>query len=127
MLFADCVANFDVCHDVVLCAADIGMGNQWEAPRRSSYSLRWRRALAGFWAHFLFAAALVVFLAWAASGALLWFAPFLFGLLVAIPFALLTSLPTVTDRARRMKLCAIPEDLDMPFEVAMTRAAEAQS
>jgi hypothetical protein len=39
---------------------------------------------------------------------------------------LLTSSATVTDRTRRMKLCATPEDLDMPLEVAMTRSEQAQ-
>jgi len=103
----------------------LGWGMKWEAPPRRSYSLRWRSALAGLWAHGLFAAALIVFLVWSAPGALLWFAPFLFGLVVAIPFALLTSSAAVTDRTRRMKLCASPEDLDMPAEVAMTRSAQA--
>jgi membrane glycosyltransferase len=104
----------------------LGWGMKWEAPPRSSYSLGWRSALANLWVHVLFAAALIVFLVWAAPGALLWFAPFLFGPLIAIPFALLTSSATVTDRTRRMKLCATPEDLDMPLEVAMTRSEQAQ-
>jgi membrane glycosyltransferase len=105
----------------------LGWGMKWEAPQRGSYSLHWRSALARLWAHALFAAALIIFLVWAAPGALLWFAPFWFGLLVAIPFALLTSSTTVTDRTRRMKLCASPEDLDMPIEVAMARSAQARS
>jgi membrane glycosyltransferase len=105
----------------------LGWGMKWEAPQRGSYSLHWRSALARLWAHALFAAALIIFLVWAAPSALLWFAPFWFGLLVAIPFALLTSSPTVTDRTRRMKLCASPEDLDMPIEVAMARSAQARS
>jgi len=105
----------------------LGWGMKWEAPRRSSYSLRWHSALARLLPHILFAAALIAFLVWAAPGALLWFAPFLFGLLVAIPFALLTSATTATDLARRLKLCATPEDLDMPFEVAMARSEQAQS
>jgi len=98
-----------------------------EAPRRSSYSLGLSNASARLWPHVLFGAALIVFLALAAPGALLWFAPFLFGLLVAIPFASLTSSPTVTDMTRRLNLCAVPEDLDMPFEVAMTRSAQVQT
>ncbi len=105
----------------------LGWGMKWEAPRRSNYSLRWRSALARLWGHGLFAAALIVFLLLAAPGALMWFAPFLFGLLVAVPFALWTSSPMVTERTRRMKLCANPEDLDMPIEVAMARSAQAQS
>ncbi len=105
----------------------LGWGIKWEAPRRSSYSLGLSNASARLWPHVLFGAALIVFLALAAPGALLWFAPFLFGLLVAIPFASLTSSPTVTDMTRRLNLCAVPEDLDMPFEVAMTRSAQVQT
>lgn len=105
----------------------LGWGIKWEAPRRSSYTLRWRSALERLWPHLLFAAALIVFLVWVAPAALFWFAPFLLGLLVAIPFALLTSSTTVTNRTRRMKLCAIPEDLDMPVEVATTRSEQTQS
>ncbi len=105
----------------------LGWGMKWEAPRRSSYSLRFRSALARLWPHLSFAAGLIVFLVLAAPGALWWFAPFLFGLLIAMLFALLMSSPTVTECTRRMKLCAVPEDIDMPFEVAMTRSAQAQS
>jgi membrane glycosyltransferase len=105
----------------------LGWGMQWEAPRRSSYSLPWRNALARLWAHLAFAAVLIAFLAWAAPGALLWFAPFLFGLVLAIPFALLTSSALMTERTRRMQLCATPEDLDMPMEVAIVRAEQARS
>jgi len=100
----------------------LGWGMRWEAPRRSSYSLHWRSALARLWPQALFAAALTVFLVLAAPGALPWFTPFLFGLLAAIPFALLASSPTVTDRTRRVKLCAVPEDLDVPMEVAIVRS-----
>jgi membrane glycosyltransferase len=100
----------------------LGWGMKWEAPRRSSYSLHWRSAMERLWPHGLFAAALIVFLAWAAPGTLPWFVPFLFGLVIAIPFALVASSPTVTDRTRRMKLCAIPEDLDVPMEVAIVRS-----
>ena len=100
----------------------LGWGMRWEAPQRSSYSLRWRSALARLWPHALFAAALIVFLVLAAPGALPWFTPFLFGLLAAVPFALLASSPTVTDRTRRMKVCAVPEDLNVPMEVAIARS-----
>ncbi len=103
----------------------LGWGMKWEAPRRSSYSLPWRNALARLWTHGMFAVVLIIFLAWEAPGALLWFAPFLFGLLVSIPFALLASSTTVTDLTRRMKLCATPEDLAMPIEVAMARSEQA--
>jgi membrane glycosyltransferase len=105
----------------------LGRGMKWEAPRRDSYALSWRGALARFWGHAVFAVAMIVFLVWAAPGALPWFIPFLFGPLVTIPFAVLASSPSVTDRTRRMKLCAIPEDFDEPIEVVMTRAADAQS
>jgi membrane glycosyltransferase len=103
----------------------LGWGTKWEAPPRSSYSLRLHSALTRLWGHTLFAAALIVLLLWVAPGALSWFAPFWFGLLVAIPFALLTSSATVTDCTRRMKLCASPEDLNMPIEVAMARSQQA--
>jgi membrane glycosyltransferase len=132
-------AIIEVCYSLILLPVSmfaatwflarllLGWGMRWEAPRRSSYSLHWRSALARLWPHAAFAAALTVFLVLEAPGALPWFAPFLFGLLVAIPFALLMSLPRVTERTRRMRLCAVPEDLDIPVEVAMTRAAQAQS
>ena len=53
-----------------------------------------------------------------APGALPWFLPFLGGLLLAIPFAVITSSPLLGALAVRWKILALPEEVDTPPELA---------
>jgi membrane glycosyltransferase len=57
-------------------------------------------------------------LAATSSSSIPWFMPFLSGLLLAIPFAVATSSYELGSWARRLGLCAIPEEIDTPTEVA---------
>ena len=51
-------------------------------------------------------------------GALLLFLPFLAGLIAAQPFAIITSSPRLAAWAGQSKLCATPEEIAMPTELA---------
>lgn len=89
----------------------------WEMNRRNAYALTWRTALRGAWLQTLVGTALLIFLWNTNLNAIAWFAPFLLGLILAIPFATLTSRPSVNRAARRWKICVLPEEIEIPSEV----------
>jgi membrane glycosyltransferase len=55
----------------------------------------------------------------------IWFVPFVFGLIVVIPFAVYTSDTRLGAWAERIKLCAMPEEFDMPEEIRAVQATAA--
>jgi membrane glycosyltransferase len=52
----------------------------------------------------------------------IWFVPFVFGLIVVIPFAVYTSDTRLGAWAEQNKLCAMPEEFDMPEEIRAVQA-----
>jgi membrane glycosyltransferase len=89
----------------------------WDANLRNSYVLTWRRALREAWPQTLVGAALLTYLGATNSSAILWFAPFLLGLILAIPFARLTSLSSINSAALRWNICILPEEIEIPPEI----------
>jgi membrane glycosyltransferase len=89
----------------------------WEAQSRSGYRLRWRDALARFWPQTVCGVVLAATLARANPAAIVWFAPFLAGLLLAVPFAVVTSLPALHRWAARAGVCVLPEEICVPYEI----------
>jgi membrane glycosyltransferase len=83
----------------------------WEGQRRDGYRLSWTSAGKAFWQPTVFGAALLGILYVAAPGAIPWFVPFLMGLILAIPFAVFSSMPAIGAVAARWKLCGIPEEI----------------
>jgi membrane glycosyltransferase len=51
-----------------------------------------------------------------------WSLPLTLGYLVAIPFAVLTSGPVVGNFLVETGICAIPEEREIPWEIAALRA-----
>lgn len=90
----------------------------WDAQRRDRYSLSWREAFLGLWPHTLFGLALLILLAIGAPAAFPWFLPFLTGLVLAIPFAVLTASSRLGTLAEEWRLCGIPEEFEVPPDVA---------
>jgi len=75
---------------------------------------------------------LFAFLAATNMSAVVWFAPFWLGLVVAVPFAVVTSLPEAERWAIRWQVCSFPEEIDPPTEIRdallmMSEAAGANS
>jgi membrane glycosyltransferase len=104
----------------------------WGAQRRQGYSLSWRDAWASLWLETLIGLALFAFLAATNMSAVVWFAPFWLGLVVAVPFAVVTSLPEAERWAIRWQVCSFPEEIDPPTEIRdallmMSEAAGANS
>jgi membrane glycosyltransferase len=89
----------------------------WNGQRRDSYRINWANALRDQWPPTLFGATFLVVLAITTPGAIAWFLPFLTGLLLAVPFEVLTSSGALGAWAVRRKLCGIPEDFDPPAEI----------
>jgi membrane glycosyltransferase len=98
----------------------------WDAQRRDGYRVPWRSALAALAPQTLYGMAMIVFLAVLAPRALPWFLPFLAGVALAVPFAVMTSWPWLGAWAARVRLCAIPEEFEPPAEVAAVLARASQ-
>jgi membrane glycosyltransferase len=94
----------------------------WDGQRRDGYRLSWAAAFAEFWPPTLLGLAVFAFVAATAPRALPWFLPFVAGLILAIPFAVVTASRAFGEWAQTYKLCAIPEEIEAPGEVAAIRA-----
>lgn len=101
-----------------MAALVFGRSVRWDGQRRDRYRLAWSEAARMFWPHTLFGWAVFALLASGAPGAIVWFLPFIAGPMLAIPFAVLTTDQRLSAFAERTKLCAIPEEFDMPPELA---------
>lgn len=95
-----------------------GKGGGWATQQRDGYRVPWTMAAQRLWQPTAFAAAILLFLAFTAPGAIPWFLPFLGGLLLSIPFTVLTSMPEVGEAAVRWRLCSVPEEFQTPAEIS---------
>jgi membrane glycosyltransferase len=90
----------------------------WASQQRDGYRVSWRAAVEDLWPATSFGTAILIFIAFAAPAAILWFLPFLMGLILSIPFAVFTSSPEVGEAAVQWRLCAIPEEFTTPAEIS---------
>lgn len=95
-----------------------GRAETWNGQARDAHALSWRTAIAGLWPQTLFGTAIIVGLALQAPLALAWASPLLAGFPLAIPLAVFTADPRVGAWFVRHRLCAIPEEIVVPPEVA---------
>jgi membrane glycosyltransferase len=95
----------------------------WEAPRREGYQLHWSDAARHLWPQTVIGCALLAFLAATAPHAIPWFLPFVTSLVVAVPFAVITSSPGLGEWAARHRLCVFPEEVEMPSELRLFAGA----
>jgi membrane glycosyltransferase len=103
---------------IFMAALLFGKTITWDGQRRDRYRLSWGEAAKVLWPHTLFGFLLLALLAYGAPGAIVWFMPFLAGLLMAIPFAVVTASPELGAFAARRRFCAIPEEFNMPPDLA---------
>ncbi len=89
----------------------------WNGQDRDVHGLSWATAMSGLWPQTLFGIALLALFAWKVPGVLLWAAPMLAGLVLAIPFAVFTASPRVGRFFVRIGLCVIPEELNPPRDL----------
>jgi len=99
----------------------VGKSVIWGAQNRDAYRLGWSDAARGLWPQTVFGLGLtmtiVAALGWEAT---LWAAPMLAGLCLAIPFAVVTAHPALGRLARRFRLCAVPDEIEMPASLTRT-------
>ena len=92
-----------------------GRSIMWSGQNRDAYKLGWGDAARGLWGQTLFGKALfMAILLLAGPMTLPWAGPMIAGLCLAIPFAVFTASPAFGRWAERVKLCAVPEEIDQP-------------
>ncbi len=94
-----------------LLGLPFGAGLGWGAQQRDAQGLSWRACAAAFWPGTLFGLVVVVLLAVGAPGALAYAAPYVAGLVLAIPFARATAAPALGLWMAERQLCATPEEI----------------
>jgi membrane glycosyltransferase len=89
----------------------LGMRARWTPQNRTDRGVTWPEATRLLWPQTILG--LLVFGGFAQSGwtAVLWGAPFAMGLLLAIPFCVMTADPSVGAWLRENRLAAVPEEL----------------
>jgi membrane glycosyltransferase len=89
----------------------LGAPPAWLPQNRSDRGVGWGEAARLFWPHTLFGIFVFALLASSSWLAALWALPFAGGLLVAIPFCVLTSEPGLSAWLRQRRVAAIPEEI----------------
>jgi membrane glycosyltransferase len=102
-----------------------GRSVTWNGQARDAHALSWRTAIAGLWPQTLFGMAVIAGLALQAPLALAWAAPLLAGFPLAVPLAVFTADPRLGAWFARHGLCAVPEEIAVPPEVAALAGARA--
>jgi membrane glycosyltransferase len=98
----------------------------WTGQNRDAYRVEWRDAGRALWPQTLFGLALLG-TGWglAGAGAVAWGAPMIAGLVLAIPYAVVTAAPALGRWAERTGLCALPEEIAPPDALRRLLQAEA--
>jgi membrane glycosyltransferase len=105
-----------------MVAALFGRKTKWDGQQRDGYRVPWRAAAKTFMPHTVLGVALTLFVLVISPLSAIWFVPFVFGLIVVIPFAVYTSDTRLGAWAEQNKLCAMPEEFDMPEEIRAVQA-----
>ena len=82
----------------------------WRAQPRGDRTVGWDEAIRSFWPQTAFGLTLLILLAVTLPSVLPWAAPVIAGLVLAIPFAVLTASRALGRLSVRTRLCDIPED-----------------
>lgn len=84
----------------------------WGGQARDAYSLNWRHAAQELWPQTAVGVATLAVIGTYLPGAFIWVLPVLAGLVLAIPFAVVTGSQRVGAALAASKLCAIPEEFE---------------
>ncbi len=108
-----------VAQSVFVLGLAAGRAVHWDTQRRDSRVLPWREAVRGLWVQTLLGATVAaVICAWGPQPARVWAILFCAPLVLAIPFAVVTSWTGVGAWMVRLGLCATPEEIAPPPVVA---------
>jgi len=100
-----------------------GRSTGWGSQARDAHAMPWRASLAQFLPETVFGIAVGAALFAIAPPLLAWSLPLIAGQILAAPLAVATADPRLGAWMQRVGICAIPEDLDPPPEVAAALAA----
>ncbi|MBN8875245.1 MAG: glucans biosynthesis glucosyltransferase MdoH [Rhodospirillales bacterium] len=89
----------------------LGATAGWAPQNRSARGVRWGEALRLLWPQTLIGAAALAAFAQASWGAVLWALPFVGGLVVAVPFCVVTASPGFGRWLRVRGVAAVPEEI----------------
>jgi len=87
---------------------------RWDAQERDDRRVTLREALSGLWLQTALGVGFLAVLTAIAPHILPWATPVIAGLLLSVPFAVVTALPSLGRLFRRFGLCAIPEESLVP-------------
>jgi membrane glycosyltransferase len=116
MLFSLLMAPV-VAFRVTLFLVGLVMGKSviWGGQNRDAYRLTWTDAALGLWPQTLFGLTLLISISLVRGlETVAWAGPMIAGLLVSIPFAVLTAHPRFGHWAARLGLCAVPDEVALP-------------
>lgn len=104
---------------VTLFMAGLPFGRRatWSGQARDAHRLTWSEAARGLWPQLLFGVLVLAALGAASPVLLLWSLPLTLGYVLAIPFAVVSSAPSLGAAMARLKLCAVPEELHPVAEI----------
>jgi membrane glycosyltransferase len=97
---------------LALARLALGRGRTWSPQNRAERGVSWAEAARTFWPHTLLGLAAFAGFAAGSWAAVIWALPFAGGLLVSIPFCVLTAQPRISSWLRRNRIAAIPEELE---------------
>ena len=84
----------------------------WNGQDRDAHGISWSLATKELWPQTLFGLTMIVVFAFQAPMAIAWSSPVILGLVLAIPFAVITASPKLGLHLAEKKLCATPEERD---------------
>ncbi|MEP6149822.1 MAG: glucans biosynthesis glucosyltransferase MdoH, partial [Nisaea sp.] len=87
---------------------------RWDAQERDDRRVTLREALSGLWQQTILGAVFLAVLSMVAPHILPWAAPVIAGLLLSVPFAVVTATPFLGRLFRRLGVCAVPEENLVP-------------
>lgn len=112
---------------ISVLALPFGRRMRWDEQRREGYRVSWGAAWRRLWLPTAFGLALLAGLATENPRAIPWFLPFLSGLILAVPFAVVSSSARLGAWAVRREFCALPDEIDSPVEIAAVFSALAHA
>ncbi len=108
-----------VAQTIFIAGLPFGRMMRWEAQKRADHRVPFWDAARGLWPQLLFGLVLFIGFALAMPSVLPWTVPVVAGLLLAIPLAWATSLPSLGRALTRLGLCAVPEEREAPLTVQL--------
>ena len=102
---------------IFLAGLFLGRKVTWDAQARDQRSVSIGEAFRGLWPQMMMGFGFAIGLWMFAPQFLIWGAPVTLGLLLAAPFASITSRPDVGRAFAKAKLCTIPEEQEPPLEL----------